>query len=342
MEVGHNASNAPWDIKIKRRKEQLEIILERMGVASAQAQNLNSPITTLKKLINSSQQKVYIIRDVNESRFIIGMLKVGMKRLFVCDEVGAYHEVDPLCVLDFYVHESKQRCGFGHELFDAMLKAEGLEPSKLAIDRPSFKCLAFLEKHYNLKQPLVQNNNFVIYPGFLDNRPTTKPPIFLYGAKEDEKRNLNSTGQKINTVDTHSPMSDVLDSVKVPVSPHDIKGKTFHPSTGSFLKWNDAGQNKDCFQVKKLQDPTTSSCRQAISSCWNKEEKGWGVREVLHNYSTGEIESHGWCNNSNNGELTPISESTQKKWSRQLQSSWNIFGVKPLNYSPQHTNSVKE
>ncbi|GIY81736.1 uncharacterized protein CEXT_670331 [Caerostris extrusa] len=123
------------------------------------------------------------------------------------------------------------------------------------------------------------------------------------GCRRKFQRNLNSTGQKINTVGTHSPMSDVLDSVKVPVSPRDIKGKTFSPFLGSFLKWNDAGQNKDCFQVKKLQDPTTSSCRQAISSCWNKEEKGWGVREVLHNYSTGEIESHGWCNNSNNCEL---------------------------------------
>ena len=31
-------------------------------------------------------------------------------------------EVSPLCVLDFYVHESKQRCGYGKALFEAMLK----------------------------------------------------------------------------------------------------------------------------------------------------------------------------------------------------------------------------
>ncbi|GFX46777.1 alpha-tubulin N-acetyltransferase 1 [Trichonephila clavipes] len=28
-------SNAPWDIKIKKRKEQLELILDEMGIASA-------------------------------------------------------------------------------------------------------------------------------------------------------------------------------------------------------------------------------------------------------------------------------------------------------------------
>ena len=32
------------------------------------------------------------------------------------------HEVEPLCLLDFYVHESKQRLGCGKKLFEAMLK----------------------------------------------------------------------------------------------------------------------------------------------------------------------------------------------------------------------------
>ena len=46
--------------------------------------------------------------------------------LFSCsclkDPVGVQHEVSPLCVLDFYVHESRQRCGYGKVLFEAMLK----------------------------------------------------------------------------------------------------------------------------------------------------------------------------------------------------------------------------
>jgi hypothetical protein len=32
-----------------------------------------------------------------------------------------HHEVQPLCVLDFYVHESKQRMGCGRALYERML-----------------------------------------------------------------------------------------------------------------------------------------------------------------------------------------------------------------------------
>ena len=32
------------------------------------------------------------------------------------------YEVNPLCVLDFYVHESRQRTGCGKRLFEHMLK----------------------------------------------------------------------------------------------------------------------------------------------------------------------------------------------------------------------------
>jgi alpha-tubulin N-acetyltransferase 1 len=53
---------------------------------------------------------------------VIGFIKVGEKRLYVHDSHGQVHERTPLCVLDFYVHESKQRSGYGKKLFDAMLE----------------------------------------------------------------------------------------------------------------------------------------------------------------------------------------------------------------------------
>ena len=53
---------------------------------------------------------------------VIGILKVGAKHLYVYDSNGQVHERTPLCVLDFYVHESKQRLGFGKRLFDTMLE----------------------------------------------------------------------------------------------------------------------------------------------------------------------------------------------------------------------------
>ena len=38
------------------------------------------------------------------------------------NELDAHKEITPMCVLDFYVHESKQRTGRGKMLFEAMLE----------------------------------------------------------------------------------------------------------------------------------------------------------------------------------------------------------------------------
>ena len=74
-----------------------------------------------------------------------------MKKLFVRNRAGLIVEMNPLSVLDFYVHESVQRGGHGKELFEKMLKTEGIEPRKIAYDRPSPKLKGFLSKYYGLK-----------------------------------------------------------------------------------------------------------------------------------------------------------------------------------------------
>jgi len=51
----------------------------------------------------------------------VGILKVGVKKLFVRNHSGALKEINPLSVLDFYVHESVQRGGHGKDLFEKML-----------------------------------------------------------------------------------------------------------------------------------------------------------------------------------------------------------------------------
>lgn len=81
----------------------------------------------------------------------IGMIKVGAKKLFVRNRSGGIVEMNPLSVLDFYVHESVQRGGHGKELFEKMLSNESVVPRKLAYDRPSSKFKGFLAKHYSLK-----------------------------------------------------------------------------------------------------------------------------------------------------------------------------------------------
>ena len=53
-----------------------------------------------------------------------GILKVGEKTIFYRDFSGRIKELNPICVLDFYVHESVQRSGIGSVLFAKMLEHE--------------------------------------------------------------------------------------------------------------------------------------------------------------------------------------------------------------------------
>lgn len=64
--------------------------------------------------------------------------------------MGEFREISPTCVLDFYVHESCQRKGYGKLLFVKMLEYEHASPEKMAYDRPSSKLISFLKKHYKL------------------------------------------------------------------------------------------------------------------------------------------------------------------------------------------------
>lgn len=82
------------------------------------------------------------------SGLVVGLLKIGRKSLYVFDKFGDTKHVNAPCVLDFYIHESRQRSGLGKILFEYMLDNENLLPEQLAIDRPSEKLLGFLRKHY--------------------------------------------------------------------------------------------------------------------------------------------------------------------------------------------------
>ncbi|XP_042121528.1 alpha-tubulin N-acetyltransferase 1 isoform X11 [Peromyscus maniculatus bairdii] len=174
-------------------------IVDELGKASAKAQHLPAPITSACRM-QSNRHVVYILKDTSARSAgkgaIIGFLKVGYKKLFVLDDREAHNEVEPLCILDFYIHESVQRHGHGRELFQYMLQApnfllacstttpcpqvshflqkERVEPHQLAIDRPSPKLLKFLNKHYNLETTVPQVNNFVIFEGFFAHQH--RPP----------------------------------------------------------------------------------------------------------------------------------------------------------------------
>ena len=139
-------------------------ILNSMGEASSRAQQLNTTITSAHKFFISNH-RIFIKAEQNK---VLGFIKVGNKKLFLRDRNFNYHEVNTLCVLDFYVHESTQRRGIGKQLFDYMLKFEKKMPTELAYDRPSNKFLNFLNKYFGLNNYIQQNNNYVVFDEFFD------------------------------------------------------------------------------------------------------------------------------------------------------------------------------
>ena len=142
-----------------------------MGTASAKAQRLPQVITTAGRLF-ATDNKIYMKA---EGKRVIGFIKVGKRNLFISNEFGQMKEIRPLCVLDFYVHESVQRGGQGKVLFDLMLASENITAEKLAYDRPSPKLLGFLRKYFGLSKYCPQNNNFVVYDAYWKPQQAEQP-----------------------------------------------------------------------------------------------------------------------------------------------------------------------
>ena len=137
-----------------------------MGRGSARAQGLQGPITDPHKLAARPDQRLYLAaRGVHDGEqgawtHVLGLIKFGRKRLFIYGDTGAMHEIEPVCVLDFFVHPSVQGGGIGRMLYDHGLADHPSErPHTLGYDRPSPKFLAFLAKHFGLRKYVPQVNN---------------------------------------------------------------------------------------------------------------------------------------------------------------------------------------
>ncbi|KAG0561282.1 hypothetical protein KC19_9G051500 [Ceratodon purpureus] len=152
--------------------EEMQLIINHMGELSGTAQRLRGPITSVERLLQSFQ-KIYLLTSSIQGRpghiLAQGILKVGQKRLFIRKNGVQLVEMSPLCVLDFYVHESCQRQGLGHMMFEFMLEQEKKRPCQLGYDKPSNKLLSFMAKHYNLKNYNSQANQFVVYNDYFED-----------------------------------------------------------------------------------------------------------------------------------------------------------------------------
>ncbi|XP_015607951.1 alpha-tubulin N-acetyltransferase isoform X1 [Cephus cinctus] len=205
----------PEDFKGDRRElnecqRQLTKVLDDMGEASARAQGLNKPITSAIKL-RDTDHIVYLLVDReanNGTGCVVGLLKTGSKNLFMFDDRGVHYQLQPRCVLDFYVHESRQRMGCGNVLYQHMLAEENITPMKLAIDRPSEKFLAFLQKYYGLSRIIPQNNKFVVFQGFFDDETQeTRGSRYSLPAKASTDGNAtsNNTSSSVNGAQYGAP-----------------------------------------------------------------------------------------------------------------------------------------
>lgn len=70
---------------------------------------------------SSSRNVTTLLRFYSGLGCVVGLLKTGSKNLFMFDETGTHYQLKPRCVLDFYVHESRQRMGLGNILYEYML-----------------------------------------------------------------------------------------------------------------------------------------------------------------------------------------------------------------------------
>ena len=139
--------------------------IDKLGSLSGVAQKLDGPITSYDRCLYGSVVLYVVFNECNEG---LGLLKVGNKQLFLEDKSGqGLRQVDCQCVLDFYV--KNQRQGLGGLLFEAMLAGEMIEARTLALDRPSEKFLAFMNKNYNLRNFRHQANKFVVFDEFWDD-----------------------------------------------------------------------------------------------------------------------------------------------------------------------------
>ena len=148
--------------------------IDELGEASRIVQKLKNPLTS-SALFRSSNEtisasthvfRLYVIRKSMEQP-ILGYIKVGQKHIFYQDDdLGKMVEIDPICVLDFFVDPPMQRQGYGKQLFEFMLLQEKEAPHQLAYDRPSDKFIQFLDHHYHLQSYTPQFTNFVIFKDY--------------------------------------------------------------------------------------------------------------------------------------------------------------------------------
>ncbi|AAZ10175.1 alpha-tubulin N-acetyltransferase, putative [Trypanosoma equiperdum] len=173
--------------------DRIILTINTLGKRSKEAQSLNTILTSVPRLRENRDARLYLLCHGGRG---VGILKIGVKRLFVVPPSHAgLMEIEPVCVLDFFVDTSNQRQGYGKILFEHMLAFERLSPGDVAIDRPSVKFLAFLRKHYGLVEYTPQSNNFVVFHKYFERHQQQRRGVGGSGRSGYQHCNETTTQQ---------------------------------------------------------------------------------------------------------------------------------------------------
>ncbi|XP_050420108.1 alpha-tubulin N-acetyltransferase 1-like isoform X2 [Adelges cooleyi] len=275
--------------KNENLKEKMALIVDAIGHASAVSQELKSPITSAKQLANSNHTLYMMTEHPSEGLFaVVGFLKVGWKHLYLYDKVGGRSEAMVCCLMDFYVHETRQRNGYGIRLLQHVLKDTNLQAKNLAIDKPTGKLLQFMWKHFQLSKLVNQGNNFVIFEEFFqhstnDNNSTNgergkehkSQPTF---GRHEAHKHHDSMGEIVAGDDKHNKYkychnADIVDNQFSEVNPHP-------GNLGAF------GINEDGNSVKRdleSNHSTFGSDNSSMSDFYNNRSVNEKVVKIDHN-----------------------------------------------------------
>ncbi|CAD5123253.1 DgyrCDS11611 [Dimorphilus gyrociliatus] len=313
-------------------KNQLRSVVDKLGEASAKAQGLLGSITSLSKLSFSSH-KIYLLKDPQKKNIVIGFIKVGSKKLFFYDIRGIQIENDPLCVLDFYVHESVQRKGCGKKLFEFMLSYENIQAEKLAIDKPSHKFLNFLNKHYGLCNIVPQLNNFVVFVQYFRDRnaDSSKRSTKLINSGDCStynKRNVipSHDRQKTDNIYTREQRTASLPPIGRPESGRNRDVDLRKEVTPTVNQFNQRALNSETkIEVSNLPKNNYSP------PMLRRDGPSKDYMDLLGRYKP--IQDKEYLHSTN---ATPINnvhkpEITRQKPQVDLGTGWNIFGVPSAN-----------
>lgn len=266
-----------------KEKEEMKAIIDEMGIRSAHAQRLKAPVTDYKRLLSSSHQ-LYLLTVPHDSQpntvTVKGLLKTGVKNLYIWRQNDQYSQISPICVLDFYVHESFQRTGIGKLLFETMLDNESKLPHQLGYDRPSSKLMNFLVKHYHLSGHIPQVNQFVVFNAYFDESSSVRED-----QREKYEDNMSKENSKIsdnNSLFADAWMNDKRVSREFQAKlAENLQTKYSSESLVDNMTRSSAKSMKNYYSDKDISPLSTAEDHR-----YNKLEGNMAQNEMFQNWST--------------------------------------------------------